>query len=237
MKLPRMLNRLRSIFMSFAGWVSRYRLWLVGLFALLVLLTLGPVAVMRIATNGERFAAGDTKNLPDYDVAIVFGAGVLLDGQPTPYLQRRLDSAIDLYRAGKVNVLLLSGDNSTAHHNEPIAMQRYVLAHGVEEGDTVLDYAGFNTYDSCYRAKAIFGVNEAILISQAYHLPRAIWTCSSLGVKSVGVAAKLAKDSNGRDYTTNYLLREIVSSDKAILQTIFKPKPTVLGAPEPIILP
>lgn len=120
---------------------------------------LSPVVVMRAATNGERFAAGDYRDLPGgYDVAIVLGAGVLPSGEPTPYLQRRLDSAVDLYKAGIVKTLLLSGDNSASHYNEPVAMQRYVAEQGVPRTATVLDYAGFNTYDSCYRAEALFGV-------------------------------------------------------------------------------
>ena len=197
-----------------------------------VALVLAPPIVMYLSTSGERFASGDPR-IPKRDVALVLGAGVLPDGNPTPYLQRRLNSAVELYKAGTVDVLLLSGDNSTIHYNEPVAMQRYVVAQGVPEEDTVLDYAGFNTYDSCYRARAIFGVEQAIIVSQAYHLPRAIWTCNHVGVQSVVVAAKPA-GQGGRDYTLNYLIREIGSSDKAMLQSIFKPKPTVLGKFEPI---
>ncbi len=214
-------------------WLLKRKWWVTGAVIILFVLMFWPVVLMQLTTNGDRLAAGD-ENVPKRDVAIVFGAGVLPDRKPTPYLQRRLDSAVDLYKAGKVNVLLLSGDNSTLHHNEPIVMQQYVVEHGVKQADTVLDYAGFNTYDTCYRAKAIFGVKEAILVSQAYHLPRAIWTCNHLGVKSVGYSAKLAGGSSGSDYTFNYLLREIASSDKAVFQVVFKLKPTVLGNPEPI---
>ena len=229
------LWNMKAKMMPIWHWAIRRKWLLAGGVVVLVGLMLLPVVVIRLATNGERFAAGDSR-IPERDVAIVLGAGVLPSGEPTPYLQRRLDSAIDLYKAGTVKVLLLSADNSTSHYNEPIAMQRYVTQRGVDKRDTVLDYAGFNTYDTCYRAKAIFGVTEAILVSQAYHLPRAIWTCDHLGVKSVGVAATIAEGSSGSDYTINYLLREIVSSDKAMLQTIFKPKPTALGDAEPIEL-
>ena len=229
------LWNMKAKMMPIWHWAIRRKWLLAGGVVVLVGLMLLPVVVIRLATNGERFAAGDSR-IPERDVAIVLGAGVLPSGEPTPYLQRRLDSAIDLYKAGTVKVLLLSADNSTSHYNEPIAMQRYVTQRGVDKRDTVLDYVGFNTYDTCYRAKAIFGVTEAILVSQAYHLPRAIWTCDHLGVKSVGVAATIAEGSSGSDYTINYLLREIVSSDKAMLQTIFKPKPTALGDAEPIEL-
>jgi len=130
-------------------------------------------------------------------------------------------------------VLLLSGDNSTSHHNEPVAMRRYAEQLGVPAEAIVLDYAGFNTYDTCYRAAAIFGVHDAILVSHAYHLPRALMTCDRLGVHSVGMAAEQA-GRIGRDFSVNYLLREVVSTDKAGLQVVFKPQPTVLGCAEPI---
>ncbi|MBX6334686.1 YdcF family protein [Candidatus Saccharibacteria bacterium] len=221
-----------SVLGSVARWVARHKWWIVGGAALVAAVILGPPVVMYVSTSGERFAAGDPR-IPKRDVALVFGAGVQPDGNPTPYLKRRLDSAIDLYKSGTVKVLLLSGDNRTIHYNEPIAMQRYVVSQGVPEEDAVLDYAGFNTYDSCYRARAIFNVKRAIVVSQAYHLPRAVWTCGHVGVESIGVSAKPA-GTGSKDYTINYLIREIGSSDKAMIQTIFKPKPTFLGKFEPI---
>lgn len=224
---------LKSVSVVVYRWLLKRKWWVIGGVLALSIFMIGPVIVMRLSTQGDRFAAGDFTRLPNYSVALVLGAGVLPDGQPTPYLQRRLDSAVELYKAGKVTTLLLSADNSSSHHNEPVAMQKYVVEQGVNKDDTVLDYAGFNTYDSCYRAKAIFGLKEAIVVTQAYHLPRAIWTCNHLGVKSVGVAARLAAGSSS-DYTFNYLLREIASADKAVFQVIFKPKPTVLGNFEPI---
>jgi vancomycin permeability regulator SanA len=215
---------------SIVRWLLEHKWWFVGCLAVALLSLATPLVVMRLAT--QRFAAGDP-HIPKHHVAIVLGAGVMPNGKPSPYLQRRLDSAVDLYKAGKADILLLSGDNSTIHYNEPFAMQEYAMAKGVDKKDMVLDYAGFNTYDSCYRAKAIFNVTQAIVVSQTYHLPRALWTCNHLGVKSVGVAAKATGHAGG-DYTTNYLLREVASSEKAMLQTIFKPKPTVLGKFEPI---
>lgn len=215
---------------SVGRWHIKRRWWMIGSLAFVLALLVTPEIVMRLTT--QRFAAGDP-GIPERTVAIVLGAGVMPDGNPSPYLQRRLDSAVDLYKAHKAHVLLLSGDNTTVHYNEPVAMQRYVVAQGVDKDHTVLDHAGYNTYDSCYRAKAIFGVTQAIVVSQAYHLPRAIWTCNHLGVESVGVAAKTTGVSGG-DYTLRYLLREVASSEKAMLETVLKPKPTVLGKFEPI---
>ncbi len=214
--------------------MARRKWWFVGGLVVALILIFTPVVVMNVATGSKRYAAGDM-SVPQRSVALVFGAGIIMaDGKPTPFLQRRLDSAIDLYKAGKVNVLLLSGDNSTIDHNEPFVMGEYAVSQGVHKDDVVMDFAGFSTYDTCYRAKAIFGVTEAILVTQAYHLPRAVWTCDSLGVKSVGVAAKSADDAGGSDHTVNYLLREVVSINKAMVQTLFKPRPIVLGEFEPI---
>ncbi len=111
-----------------------------------------------------------------------------------------------------------------------MVMQNYVMRLGVPATDIVLDYAGFNTYDTCYRAKTIFGLHDATLITQGYHLPRAMTTCAGLGVATSGVVAQ----HPARDYTLSYLLRELVSTDKMVVQQILKPQPAVLGQMEPI---
>lgn len=190
-----------------------------------VLITLVPLYAVHAAV-GKIYASG---SVPKHDVAIVFGAGVWPNGAPTPYLESRLLAAINLYKTGKIKVLLMSGDNSTAHYNEPAAMKRYVVARGVPASSVVLDYAGYDTYDTCYRAHNLFGVTSAILVTHGYHLPRALWTCNSLGIRSVGVSA----DRPDSDYPkTMYMLREVVSLNKAALQLLLKPQPTVLGPKE-----
>jgi vancomycin permeability regulator SanA len=210
-------------------WRHKARGAIAAILSLLLLLT--PVCYANIYTRHDRYA--DTAAAPKRRVAIVFGAGVEPDGTPTAYLRKRLQTAAKLYKSGTIDVLLLSGDNSTSHHNEPVAMRRYIEKLGVPAGHTVLDYAGFNTYDTCYRARAIFGVRQALLVSHAYHLPRAVMTCDELGVQSIGVAAENAGHV-GRDFSVNYILREVASTDKAAVQIVLKPKPTVLGPPEPI---
>ncbi len=214
-----------------AAWLWRRKWWLAGACFVLVMLIVAPSVYVHLSTRHQRFT--QISQIAPHEVAIVFGAGVYPDGTPTPYLQRRIETAADLYKAGKARVLLLSGDNSSSHHNEPIAMRAYAEKLGVPASRIVLDYAGFNTYDSCYRAAVIFNVHSAILVSHAYHLPRAIMTCEHLGVRSVGMAAENAGQV-GRDFSVNYLIRELGSTDKAMLQIVFKPHPTVLGAPEPI---
>ena len=112
--------------------------------------------------------------------------GLWRNGTPTPVLQDRIETAADLYFAGKVEKLLMSGDNRFIYYNEPGAMREYAISLGVPEEDIVLDYAGRRTYDTCYRAKAIFGLEKAILVTQAFHMPRALYTCNQLGVESPG---------------------------------------------------
>ena len=137
----------------------------------------------------DRSVVTDIAAAPEMPVAIVFGAGIRADGRLSPMLADRMDTAIDLYNAGKVRKLLVSGDNRFADYDEPGRMYDYAVAHGVPPADVVRDYAGRRTYDTCYRANAIFGVERALLVTQRFHLPRAIFTCRNLGVDGVGFSA------------------------------------------------
>lgn len=185
-----------------------------------------------ISTRGSRYDLSKTSinNIPFHQVGIVFGAGILPNGLPTPYLQHRIDTAIKLYRAHRINILLMSGDNSTVNHNEPLVMENYALSQGVPSKDIVVDDAGFDTYDSCYRAHVIFKLTSATLISQGYHLPRAMTTCKAIGIENIGVVAIHPT----RDYTVDYILREFLSTDKMVFQLTFKPRPTILGPSLPL---
>ena len=163
-------------------------------------------------------------------VAIVFGAGYWPSGRLSHALADRMETAVALYQTGKVNKLLLSGDNRFADYNEPAVMARYAEERGVPREDLVLDYAGRRTYDSCYRARHIFGVEHAVLITQAFHLPRALYTCRQLGVAAVGLEA------DQRQYIRApwYQLRELFALSRAWLDlNFFKPLP-VLGDPIPV---
>ena len=171
-----------------------------------------------------------TESVPPAPVAIVFGAGLWRDGTPTTVLRDRIATAAELYFSGKVQKILMSGDNSYIDYNEPGAMREYALSLGVPEEAIVLDYAGRRTYDTCYRAKAIFGVQQAILVTQGFHLPRALYTCKSLGVKVVGVP------SDRQDYRTSSLiywnLRELPATLTALLQVHLTHPQPILGQPE-----
>jgi SanA protein len=183
----------------------------------------------------QQYSKKRTKTLetaPEYAVAIVFGAGLERDGSPSPVLRDRVKTAVELYFAGKVEKILMSGDNRYVNYNEPVAMQRYALQLEVPEEDIVLDYAGRRTYDTCYRAKHIFKVPQAILVTQQFHLPRAIYTCNHLGLPAEGVPAdqRVYYPVDHRFWK----MREFPATLVALIQVhITQPEP-VLGDPEPI---
>lgn len=164
--------------------------------------------------------------------AVVFGAGLRRDGTPTLVLEDRVETAVELYRAGKVKKILMSGDNRFITYNEPAAMRAYAIGLGVPDEDIVLDYAGRSTYDTCYRAKEIFGLNQTILVTQSFHLPRAIYTCRMLGLDASGVVADNKEFRRSSELVWN--IREFGSCLKALLDLhITHPLP-VLGDKEPI---
>lgn len=168
----------------------------------------------------------EVEKTPNLSVALVFGAGVKANGKLSDALTDRVLTGVELYKAGKVKKLLMSGDNSTKNYDEVTAMKNFAVEKGVPEVDIVLDYAGFDTYDSCYRAREIFDLHSGIiLVSQKFHLPRALYICNSLGVQSVGFSA------DKRVYATNlWGLREFAAQIKAIVDVeILHSKPKFLG--------
>jgi vancomycin permeability regulator SanA len=160
-------------------------------------------------------------------VAIVFGGGAR-NGKPLPLLAERLDTAKSILDRGYVDKLILSGDNRTLDYNEPIAMYDYLVSKGVSPDALQLDQAGRSTYETCERAKKIFNLTKAILVSEATHLPRATYLCKSFGVDAIGVI------SEGRTATGLYSSqrwREIFARDKALFNVYFIGERTVLGDP------
>lgn len=171
-------------------------------------------------------------NAPSERVAIIFGAGLRYDGTPTPVLRDRVETGVALYFSGKVEKLLMSGDNRVVEYNEPESMRQYAISLGVPNEAIVLDYAGRRTYDTCYRAKAIFGVENTILVTQKFHLPRALFLCNALGVKAIGVEA------NNLAYRRSSLLiwniREQFATFTAFMDLYMEKPLPVLGQAEPI---
>ena len=169
----------------------------------------------------------DPADVPAEPVAMVFGAG-LDDGVPSPYLAHRLAAAATLYRDHKVRVVLVTGDNSRTDYNEPGAMSAWLESHGVPRSRVVLDYAGFDTWDSCDRARRIFGVTHAVLVSQGFHIRRALALCQAAGITSYGVGVDEPHDATW--YYGGVL--EVLASGKAVLDTAFHPAPDLLGPRE-----
>jgi len=175
-----------------------------------------------------------TDKAPIERLAIVFGAGLRRDGTPTPILRDRVETAASLYFSGKVEKLLMSGDNSIFNHNEPESMRQYAISLGVPETAIAMDYAGSRTYDTCYRAKAIFGMNSALLVTQKFHLPRALFLCNALGLDAYGVEANNRNYRRGALFIWNF--REQLATVGAFLDVyVSSPMPT-LGEPEPIFM-
>jgi vancomycin permeability regulator SanA len=194
--------------------------------AVMLLCVLGLLpATWMFTVAGDRLRSVD--DVPRTEVAVVFGAG-LWAGEPSPYLAHRLDAAAELYREGRIEVVLVTGDNSRKDYDEPDAMRGYLVERGVPSARIVSDYAGFDTWDSCVRAKKIFGVDRAVLISQGFHIRRAVALCEEAGVSSYGVGVDAVHD------VTWYYggVREVFAAGKAAVDAVFEPDPRFLGERE-----
>nr|WP_245577651.1 ElyC/SanA/YdcF family protein [Actinoplanes globisporus] len=173
----------------------------------------------------------DEKSVPSAPVALVLGAEVYPGGTPSPFLAARLDIAKRLLDAGKVRAILVSGDHSRWDYDEPGAMQVYLVARGVPASQVVLDYAGFDTYDSCARARRVFGVRRAIVVTQSYHIDRAVTLCRNQGIDANGIG-----DDSVRIYKEPWahsVLRERGAIVKAAIDALSHRDPVYLGRHEP----
>lgn len=192
---------------------------------LAALALIGPWALAEGLSLGRIHEVDHT---PEEDVAIVFGAAVHADGTPSGYLRGRLDTAADLYRNGTVRAILVSGDNGTEHYNEPDNMKRYLVdERGVPTVKVVTDYAGFDTYDTCVRARRVFGVRSAVVVTQDYHLARAVATCRLTGLDAQGTPDHQPR---GRVWWYGWS-REFGARLKMIWDVVSRRTP-ILGAPE-----
>lgn len=212
--------------------ILKFLLRITLLIGVIVILILGlPTLIAELYGRNRVYSLEEVPSMP---VAIVFGAGLSRDGTPSPVLRDRVATAAQLYFQGKVQKLLMSGDNRFIDYNEPGAMHAYALSLGVPEDAIVLDYAGRRTYDTCFRARDIFGLSQAVLVSQDYHLPRALMTCNGLGIKSVGVSAdQQLYNSSSQRY---WRVREIPATLVALIDVFITHPLPVLGEPEPIIV-
>ncbi|MGW4650956.1 SanA/YdcF family protein [Kitasatospora sp. NPDC004289] len=185
---------------------------------------LAPMSWLWLAA-GDR--VGSVAGAPAAPVGVVFGAG-LFEGKPSPYLAHRLDAAVELYRQEKIQAVLVTGDNSRTEYDESTAMKTYLVEHGVPAHKVVEDYAGFDTWDSCTRAKHVFLVDRAVLISQTFHARRVLALCQAAGIDSYAVGVD--EDPNSTWYYGG--LREIPGAAKAAFDAAFEPDPTFWGDKE-----
>lgn len=194
---------------------------------LLVLLTAVTVInrVVVIRSRDYILTEDEAKNLRDVDCILVLGAGVYANRYPSLMLEDRLLKAIELYRLGVSDRLLMSGDNSTVHYNEVQVMKNYAVEAGIPSSDVFRDHAGFSTYESMYRARDVFNVRRVVIVTQDYHLYRAVYNARALGLEAWGVAARpeLYRGQALRD------AREFVARIKDWLYCLYQPEPTFLG--------
>jgi SanA protein len=183
-----------------------------------------------VYAQSRHYCFSEAKDVPASYTAIVLGAMVYQTGKPSFILQDRLDVAYELYRSGKIKRFLLTGDHGQKGYDEVNTMKKYLLEKGVDTRDIFLDHAGFDTYNSMVRAKEIFEVNDAVVVTQDFHLNRAVYLARANGLNACGIA------SDRREYRTiNYLrFRELSARVKAFAEVIFGKDPVFLGTAIPI---
>ncbi len=196
--------------------------WTGGAAALAVVLVL---ALSHLVQRSYSHRIVPLREAPRAPVALVFGAGLAPGGVPSAVLAQRLDAAIALWHEGKAGALLVSGDNSDRFHDETQAMRRYVLARGVPPEAVLGDASGLSTYDSCVRAHTVFGAKRALLVTQRFHLTRALFIANSVGLDAWGVAA-----DEGRPPTRRYLVRETLSRVLALAMVLLRVEPATTAA-------
>ena len=172
----------------------------------------------------------DAETIENADCILILGCGVREDGTPSHMLHDRLERGIELYKQGVAPKILMSGDHGTAEYDEVNTMKQYAIDAGVPSEDIFMDHAGFNTYDSMYRAREIFKVKRLVIVTQKYHLYRALYVADSLGLEAFGINADL------REYVGQWTrdIREVAARIKDFVITLYKPLPVCLGEKIPI---
>ena len=195
--------------------------------AILLPLTLNYIVM---GTTQSRIITPDEAAKLDADAILVLGARVWDNGQPSGILKDRIKTGVDLYKSGASDRLLMSGDHGTDEYDEVNAMKDYAIEQGVSPSVIFMDHAGFSTYESLYRARDIFQIKKVVIVSQTYHLYRALYIARALGLDAYGVSC------DTRDYNAYLLfdLRETLARCKDFFYSIFQPLPTYLGDVIPI---
>lgn len=175
--------------------------------------------------------AEEATQISDADCIIVLGCRVWSDNTPSAMLSDRLKRGVELYKAGAAPKLLMSGDHGREDYDEVNVMRKYAEEEGVDSKDIFTDHAGFSTYETMYRAKEVFKAKKVIIVTQSYHLYRAVYDAEKLGLEAVGVVSYERDYDNKQPYRD---MREIAARCKDFIYCIFKPKPTYLGEVIPI---
>lgn len=201
---------------------------------LILIIVLG-ITVFAIDDYVKSYASNyivKASELEDADAVLVLGAYVDKNGIVSVMLKDRLETGLDVFKQGKAPKIIVSGDHGKKDYDEVNAMKKYLLDKGVSDEDIFMDHAGFNTYESMYRAKEVFLANKIIIVTQQYHLMRAVFIARQLGIDAYGVAAD---KQNYGSVMTIYNIRETLARVKDFLNVnIFKPKPTFLGEEIPV---
>lgn len=184
---------------------------------------------VKLSTKSRILTIEEVKNEENIDCILVLGAAVR-GKSPSPMLKDRLDTGIKLYNEGISEKIIMSGDHGKDDYNEVGAMKSYGMDNNVPSSNIFMDHAGFSTYDSIYRAKEIFRVKKIVIVTQEYHLYRALYIAKSLGLEAYGVSADTKKYQGG----VKREIREILARDKDFFKSIIKPKSTYLGEPIPV---
>ncbi len=196
---------------------------------LLISIVMGINLYVVLSTRNNIINEEDAKKLSDVDCILVLGAGIWGD-KPSPMLEDRLLEGIALYQNGVASKIIMSGDHGTKEYDEVNVMKQFAIDKEIPSEDIFMDHAGFSTYESLYRAKEIFQAKKVVVVTQQYHLYRALYVGKSLGLECYGVA------SDPRKYAGQFLreAREILARDKDFIKCIFKSKPTYLGDTIPV---
>lgn len=187
-----------------------------------ILIVLGLQA--HIARDTNVLIYDTIEEIPSAETVIVLGASVHSDGKLSPILKDRVDTAYELFKQNKVQNFLVTGDHKTDDYNEVKAMRDYLIKKGVPKNKILLDHAGFDTYDSMYRSNAVFGVEDAIVVTQKFHLPRTIFIAKNLDLHYKGLAAQ----SSSYRTTNKIQRRELLANFKALYEVLLKKEPTTL---------
>ncbi len=202
-----------------------------GIIAIIIItiIVLGINLYVRISTNKQIIKENDYTALSDVDCIIILGAGIWED-KPSPILEDRLLEGIKLYQNSVSDKIIMSGDHGRREYDEVNIMKNYAIEKGIPSENIFMDHAGFSTYESIYRAKYIFEAKKVVIVTQEYHLYRALYIANQLGLEAYGVGA------DPRQYVgaTYRELREILARDKDFIKCIFKPEPTYLGDTIPV---